>query len=184
MTLDERRRGMGYWLAAVFGLSPNPEDAIHLERVMGLARGRSGNAHGLVPWAPDPVFPSTTPLTATALREAVLVATPDTFEAARAAIHSLLHLLRFLYPVLISADRGLRRFADEANKLFDEAPADAFALMTAIFISSIHRQDLPPDEVRRHTEALQAGQIYRELRPHLTAAERDELLAQMRRHTA
>jgi hypothetical protein len=119
-----------------------------------------------------------------ALRESVQAAVPLAFEAARASLNSLRHVLRFLYPILVSTNRPLLSFANEANRMFDETPADGLLLMTAVFVSSIHRQNIPEDAIHEHIKAIQPQNVLNEMATTLTPAENRKLTEQIRKHKA
>lgn len=183
MSLAERTRGMRYWLATLFGLDADSDDAIHLERILGVSRGRSGTAQGIVTWPPEETLPKDTPLTIRSLRDAVQNADPDVILAAGTAVHTYLHALRFLFPALIPPRSPLRQFTTEANNLFDNAQPQALALFAAVLISGMRQQDAAPEQIREHTKNLSLKNFVEDVLPRLTPEELQEFTNERQRHS-
>jgi|SRR5579862_2082614 len=179
MRLDERVRGMRCWLDLAFGLEPNPEDAVHLERILGISRGRSGTARGVVPWPPSESF---TPFNALMLLEHVRTADDQLFQAAQASLQSLLHFLRYLFPVLVPADSSIQGFLENADAMFDQVPAQAIGLLAAVFISNMARKDADPETIAMHTRAIRADKLIHEFIPQLSKDEQARLTEIVRAH--
>jgi hypothetical protein len=182
MTLSERRRAMNYWLFLLYGLEPDPADAVLVERVAGLSRGRSRRLSAEVDWPPEEWLPRR-PITPRVLKQAVSEADIDTFRFVGAALESMLKLIRYLAPVLLPTN--LRSFSEDAISLFDEAPAPAVGLLAAVQIANVHRTRGANELPAEYIDAVQVGNAFRELTAELNPDEVRELIASkfLRRHT-
>jgi hypothetical protein len=176
MTLPERRRAMSYWLALVHGLEKDPADAVLLERLIGLSRGRSGRLGSQVDWPAEESFPQA-PITPGALRLAVAEADTETFRFVGAALESMLKFIRYLAPVLVPTD--LRTFSEDANAFVDETPAPGIALFAAVLIASVHRKRGLEELSSEHVEALQLSNAFREITADLSPEELRDLIDRM-----
>lgn len=179
MRLADRTRGMRYALDLAFGLEPQPEDAVQLERVLGIRRGRSGTARGGIPWQPEEGF---TPFNVNMLIQHVTEADPSLFKAAQASLQALLHFLRFLFPVLLPADSSLQGFVQNADATFEKASAYEVALLAAVFISNMAQKNAEPAQVEKYAHLIRPENLVRGLGPELTDEERAELTDRMKRH--
>jgi hypothetical protein len=177
MTLSERRRAMSYWLALLYGLEQDPADAVLVERVVGLSRGRSGRISGDVDWAPEESLPRS-PITPRALKQAVSEADADSFRLVGAALESMLKLIRYLAPVLLPTN--LRSFSEDAIAFFDEAPAPGIALFAAVQIANVHRTRGSEELPAEYIDAVQVGNALHEFTAEMNPEERRELIDRMR----
>ena len=180
MRLADRRRGMRYGLDLAYGLKPKAEDAAQLERVLGISRGRSGTARGDLPWEPDEGF---TPFNVSALIEHVREADAPLFHAAQASLETLLHFLRFLYPVLLPADSSLQGFVQNADASFENATAYEVALLAAVFISNMAKQNVDLEKVEEYAHAMRPENMIQELVPQLSKEQRAALTERLKEHT-
>ena len=178
MTLSERKRAMSYWLALLHGLETDPADAVLVERVIGLSRGRSGRAGGEIDWPAEESLPRN-PITPQALRAAVAEADVETFRFVGAALESFLKLLRYLLPIFLPAGTSLREFGEDAVTLFDEAPAPGIALFAAVLIANVHRKRLTEELPAEYIEAVQLKNAFREIQAGLDSEEFRELIERM-----
>lgn len=179
MRLADRTRGMRYALDLAFGLEPQPEDAVQLERVLGISRGRSGTARGDIPWQPAEGF---TPFNVTMLVEHVTAADSALFKAAQASLQALLHFLRFLYPVLLPADSSLQAFVRNADATFENASAYEVALLAAVFISNMAKQNAEPAQIEEYARLMRPENLIKEFGPEMSAEERAALADRMQEH--
>ena len=177
MKLSERKRAMSYWLALLHGLETNPADAVLVERVIGLSRGRSGRVGGDIDWPAEESFPRN-PITPRALKTAVAEADDETFLFVGAALESFLKLLRYLLPIFLPAGTSLREFGEDAITLFDEAPAPGIALFAAVLVANVHRRRLTEELPAEYVEAVQLENVFRELTAGLDQEQLRELLNQ------
>jgi hypothetical protein len=180
MPLDERVRGVRYWLDIALGLEPTSEDAIHLERVLGISRGRSGTAQGIITWPPSESF---RPFNARTLIECVTNADDALFHAAQASLQSLLHLLRFLFPVLVPAASSIQGFLENAEAMFDNVPAQVVALLAAVFISNMTTMNADPSAIAKHARVFRPENLLREIVPELTKEQRANLTELLKKHS-
>jgi hypothetical protein len=179
MKLEERTRGMRYALDLAFGQEPDPEDAIHLERVLGISRGRSGTARGGIPWQPNDGF---APFNVAMLIEQVTEADTKLFEAAQASLKTLLHFLRFLYPVLLPADSSLQGFVQNADATFEDASAYEVAMLGAVFISNMAKQNAEPAQIEEYTRLMRPEDLIKEFGAEMSAEERAALANRLKEH--
>jgi hypothetical protein len=179
MRLADRKRGMRYLLDLAFGLEPNAEDAAQLERVLGISRGRSGTAGGGLPWEPNAGFE---PFNIHTLIEQVTEAGAWLFDAAQASLQTLLHFLRFLYPVLLPAGSSLQGFVESADTFFDNASAHEVALLAAVFISNMAKQDAAPEDVDKYTRLIHPENLIQEFVPQLSNEQREALADRLKEH--
>lgn len=179
MPLADRTRGMRYGLDLAFGVDPQPDDAIQLERVLGIRRGRSGTGRGDIPWQPNEGF---TPFNVSMLTEHVTAANASLFNAAQASLQTLLHFLRFLFPVLLPADSSLQGFVRSADATFENASAYEIALLAAVFISNMAKQNPEPAQVEEFARLIRPENIIKEFGPEMSAEERGALADRLKQH--
>lgn len=179
MRLADRTRGMRYALDLAFGLEPEPEDAVQLERVLGISRGRSGTARGDIPWQPAEGF---TPFNVSMLVEHVTAADSALFNAAQASLQALLHFLRFLYPVLLPADSSLQAFVRNADATFENASAYEVALLAAVFISNMAKKHAQPAQIEEYARLMRPANLIKEFGPEMSVEERAALADRMQEH--
>jgi hypothetical protein len=179
MRLADRTRGIRYALDLAFGLEPEPDDAVQLERVLGISRGRSGTARGGIPWQPDEGF---TPFNVSMLIQHVTEADAPLFKAAQASLEALLHFLRFLFPVLLPADSSLQGFVQAADTTFENASAYEVALLAAVFISNMAKKNAEPAQVEEYARLLRPDNLIKEFGPEMSAEERQALADRLKEH--
>jgi len=179
MQLADRERGMRYGLSLALGLETDPADALQLERILGLSRGRSGTARGVVDWPPSENF---RPFSPQSLRSAVETAHEQYFAVVQTMLQTFLQLLRFLFPVLIPADSSVQAFAKDANAIFDEAPGEAIALIAATVLANFVEERPDRETLATQTEYLQVKNMVNELVTDLSDEQKRELARQLRAH--
>jgi hypothetical protein len=158
----------------LFGLDPEPEDAILLERAIGLSRGRSGNARGQITWPPQESFPSR-PVTPAAIRLGVESADDQTFAFVGATFRTFLQLMPALLPIIFSADGSFAAFMEQATSLFDEIPPTALALFVAFTIANTERNKAREPLTDEIIAAVQPRDLLGEIAKTLDPSQRAEL---------
>jgi hypothetical protein len=178
MTLAERQRGWFYMLAPFFDQQRDDADALHAERVLGIARGRSGTAGGLPELTPNEHL-ATRSLTPAALRPAITAADDTTYIFVATALNSFLTLTPLLMPILLPATSTLRTVSEETVDLIRNPPPEFIALLAAVIVRNTHERrahhELTPDLI----QSLERSTLWAQIIPALTLEQRKQLTGVM-----
>jgi hypothetical protein len=173
MKLFERERGMRYWLFLLYGLETDRDDAVQLERIFGLSRGRSGTARGELSWPAHESFPKT-PIVPSDLRYAVSTAEDNAFAFVTAAVQALM-FFPTLMPMLLPADSHVRTAFIDLADVFREAPAHVIGVFAAVQFANLRRHSLPADTLASYTRTINPMNLIKELLPVLDPSQSDQL---------
>lgn len=141
VTLPERERAMRYLIASMIGIDRDEGDAVLLERVAGLSRGRSADARGIT-WTASESIPI---VSLSELDEAVEHADELAIELVRGGLQTMVMLVPSLVSI-VATTSPLRPFLAASSKLLQDAPYATLSLLAAVLLRNI--------AFRRQTETL------------------------------
>jgi DNA-binding transcriptional MerR regulator len=180
MTLAERQRGWLYVLAPLFDQSRDEADAVFAERALGLARGRSRDAQGLLELTPSEHL-ATSPLTPDALRSAVIAADTPTYLFVAAALNSFLKLTPLLATILLPDNSTLRSFSDQVTDLFRNPPPEFVVLLAAVIIRNTHERRAHHELTPALIDSLELNNLAPAILSMLTPDQRERLTGMTRK---
>jgi hypothetical protein len=183
MTADERVRACAYALAFAFNadeeIARRKDDAVFLERMLGLRTGRGGGLATAIPLDEDTLrLAGLRP--PGQLRTMLDSATDEEFEFVRRLLHAIVVWIPLFIPQFVEHFGAKARPVGElARKLFADLPPEHYAFAATAMLASLHAKGHTVDELRRQLAAANPAAINLDFLAALPAAERRPAFEQL-----
>jgi hypothetical protein len=175
LTRGQRRRAYGYWLATALGTPRSSDEGILFHRLLGLTPRRAGTLADVLDPADAPL--PTGGLRPTELHAAVATASAGVLRLARTSFQSTFKAFPLLAPILLPGDTRAVDFLDQLLAITDDMPPEDVALLLAIQVIEISRQQLDP----QHAQSPKPADALRELTRGLDAEQRAQIRERQRK---
>lgn len=186
MTADERTRACAYALAFMLGaeeeVARRSDDAILLERMLGLRSGRGGGMAGVMPLEENMLRLARLP-SPDSLRALLQDAQPQEFELVRRIAQMIVVWLPLFLPVFLE-QFGARAVAlvDVAGQLFEDMRPEYYAFSVLALLVSLHAKAHAVEDLRGHLDQLTPAAINHELLGILPDAQRRDAIRTLAAH--
>lgn len=163
MKAAERTRAYGYMLALMFGLEEEIErrkdDALLLERMVGLRSGRGGGLATVMPTGIDEQRLVRLP-PPSEVKRVIVTASDDEYEFVRRMVQMMVIWTPLLLPLLLSEyGANADGFVTLVRGMFDELRPSFYPLLVGALLVLLHGKDATGEELHQHIRALEPGRL-------------------------